>query len=414
MNRLFDYDEPIISSLLETDTYKIRMMYYLWTFFPEVKTKFAFKNRTTSVRLLDEIDINQVKEQLDFAKTLRFQDTEIEILSKREKYPKEFLKFIKDLQLSDINVKGTNDGQLSIETSEDFCTKTALWELIVLPIVNELYARNSIQKTGLSDEVIIAEGERRMRQKAELLAGSGVRALQFGLRRRLSGWWEKHMTEMAFDLMSDVIVAISNMNLALDLRVLYGGTNAHELSMMLNALRWNLGSEAAWQSQYEVFDKWFELFPESLRIILPDTFGSKQFLDNIPKRLAQGAKGFRQDSGNPVEFGYWVIDMYRRFGIESRERILFFSDGLNPYKMLDLYQEFGDKINVLFGWGTNFSNDTGYVKPLSIVMKLVRAGGNSAVKLSDNIAKAIGEEGAVARNKELFGYDVTLNEKCVY
>jgi len=36
--KLFNENEPIIGSLLETDTYKIRMLYYLWTFFPEVKT----------------------------------------------------------------------------------------------------------------------------------------------------------------------------------------------------------------------------------------------------------------------------------------------------------------------------------------------------------------------------------------
>jgi nicotinate phosphoribosyltransferase len=82
--------------------------------------------------------------------------------------------------------------------------------------------------------------------------------------------------------------------------------------------------------------------------------------------------------------------------------------------MLKLQGEFGNQINVLFGWGTNFSNDTGFVNPISIVMKLVRAGGNDAVKLSDNIAKAIGQKDAINRNKKLFGYNVTLNEKCVY
>ena len=184
--------------------------------------------------------------------------------------------------------------------------------------------------------------------------------------------------------------------------------------MALNALRWHESPERAYQSQYEVFEKWFDLFVQEQRIILPDTFGSKQFLDNIPERLAYQSNGFRQDSGNPIEFGYWVIEMYKRFGINPREKTLFFSDGLNPVRMLELQKEFGDKINVLFGWGTNFSNDIGFVKPVSIVMKLIKAAGNDAVKLSDNIAKAIGQRDAIERNKALFGYDVTLDEKCVY
>jgi nicotinate phosphoribosyltransferase len=106
--------------------------------------------------------------------------------------------------------------------------------------------------------------------------------------------------------------------------------------------------------------------------------------------------------------------MYQRFGINPREKTLFFSDGLNPAKMLKLQKEFGNKINVLFGWGTNFSNDVGFIDPISIVMKLIKAAGNDAVKLSDNLAKAIGQIYAIERNKLLFGYNVTLDEKCVY
>jgi nicotinate phosphoribosyltransferase len=271
-----------------------------------------------------------------------------------------------------------------------------------------------VKCNNISEAELIREGERRLREKAQMLRGTGVRALQFGLRRRLSGVWEKHMTEMALDLMPDVMPVVSNMKLAQELGVPYGGTNAHELSMALNALRWHEGPDIAWNSQYEVFEKWFELFNEPLRIILPDTFGSKQFLDNIPEKLAYQANGFRQDSGDPIEFGNMVLDMWKRFGINPADKTIFFSDGLNAGKMLELYGEFGDKTNVLFGWGTNFSNDTGFVKPLSIVMKLVKAGGNDAVKLSDNVAKAIGDSEAIARNKELFGYKVTLDEKCVY
>lgn len=414
MKKIFDESNPIISSLLETDTYKIRMLYYLWTFMPGVQTKFAFTNRTTSVRLAEGISLGQLREQVDFARGLKFQEKEIQELAKKEKYPKGFLEFLKNFQLSDIDIEVGRNGQLKIETAEDFCTKTTLWELIVLPIVNELYARNVVAQSGVIESTIIAEGERCLCQKARLLSGSGVKAMQFGLRRRLSKTWEKRMTQMALELMPDVMVAVSNMRLAMELGVPYGGTNAHELSMMLNAVRWKLGADAARYSQYEVFEKWFELFPQEQRIILPDTFGSKQFLDNIPGRLACQAQGFRQDSGNPVEFGNWIIEMYKRFDVNPRERTLFFSDGLNPERMLKLQGEFGNQINVLFGWGTNFSNDTGFVNPISIVMKLVRAGGNDAVKLSDNIAKAIGQKDAINRNKKLFGYNVTLNEKCVY
>ncbi len=414
MKKLFNTNQPIITSLLETDTYKIRMLYFVWTFFPELKSKFAFTNRTTAVRLTEEIDLGQLREELEAVTTLRFRPEEIAFLRKQENYPEEFWQFLAQLELSDITVEKEKNGQLVIETAEDYQVKTTLWELIVLPIVNELYARQVLKQAQISEREVIKAGEERLRAKAEMLRETGVKALQFGLRRRLSGWWERRMTEMSLDLMPGVLVAVSNMLLARELGVPYGGTNAHELSMMLNALRWNQGSEAAWQSQYEVFEKWFQLFPKEQRVILPDTFGSKQFLDNILKELAREAMGFRQDSGNPIEFGYWVLEMWQRFGINPLERTLLFSDGLKPEKMLRLYQKFNQLTKVLFGWGTNFSNDTGFVKPLSIVMKLVRAGGNDAVKLSDNLAKAIGQPLAIAFNKKLFGYEVAFTEECVY
>ncbi len=414
MKKLFNTNQPIITSLLETDTYKIRMLYFIWTFFPELKTKFVFTNRTTAVRLAEEIDLGQLREELGAVATLRFRPEEIAFLRKQEKYPEEFWQFLARLELSDITVEKWRDGQLVIETAEDYQVKTTLWELIVLPIVNELYARQMLKQAQVSEREVIKAGEERLRAKAEMLQGTGVRALQFALRRRLSAWWERQMTEISLDLMPGVLVAVSNMLLAQKLGVPYGGTNAHELTMGLNALRWREGPEQAWQAQYEVFKKWFQLFPEEQRIILPDTFGSKQFLDNIPEELIREAMGFRQDSGDPIEFGYWVLEMWQRFGINPLERTLLFSDGLKPEKMLRLYQEFNQLTKVLFGWGTNFSNDTGFVKALSIVMKLVRAGGNDAVKLSDNLAKAIGQPRAIARNKKLFGYEVSFTEECVY
>lgn len=414
MKQLFNFDQPIIRSLLETDTYKIRMLYFIWTYFPDLTAQFAFTNRTRAVQLGQEIDLDQLREEIGAAKMLRFTDAEIAFLRTNEKYPEDFLQFLKELTLSDIALERTKDGQLRIETAQDLWTKTTLWELIVLPIINELYARSVLANSGISEDCVIVEGRRRLRAKALMLNNSGVQALQFGLRRRLSGAWEKHMTEMALELMPGVITAVSNVQLARELGVAYAGTNAHELSMALNALRWNDGPDAAKQSQYEVFEKWFELYDGPARIILPDTFGSKQFLDNIPVRLLENAQGFRQDSGDPIEFGEWVLDAWARTNIDPRERTIFFSDGLTAEKMLRINDYFKDATNTLFGWGTNFSNDTGQVKPVSIVMKLVRAAGNPAVKLSDNLAKAIGDKEAVDRNKKLYGYDVVRDEVCVY
>jgi nicotinate phosphoribosyltransferase len=148
--------------------------------------------------------------------------------------------------------------------------------------------------------------------------------------------------------------------------------------------------------------------------MLPDTFGSSQFFAGLPQSLAENFRGARQDSGDPIAFGQMLIDMYRRLGIDSKSKTLLFSDGLDVAGMVRLQNAFARMITVLFGWGTNFTNDTGFLKPISIVMKLVEAGGNPAVKLSDNIAKAMGSPAEIAKARDIFSYANTFTEQCIY
>ena len=92
---------------------------------------------------------------------------------------------------------------------------------------------------------------------------------------------------------------------------------------------------------------------------------------------------------------------------------MIFSDGLDVVKIVDLYRKFEDKFKISFGWGTNFTNDIG-IKPLPLVIKLVEACGHGTVKLSDNIAKAIGKPEDIERFKKIFEYDEKYNLECVY
>ena len=48
--------DPIVRSLLDTDFYKLLMLQMIWGLYPKVEATFSLINRTTSVRLADEID----------------------------------------------------------------------------------------------------------------------------------------------------------------------------------------------------------------------------------------------------------------------------------------------------------------------------------------------------------------------
>ena len=406
-------DEPIVNTLMEVDTYKFLMMYFIWTYVPFTQVTFAFTNRTKTVVLGEHISIGRLREELSVVRALRITDRIIAYLRTRMLFPEEFFAALRTIVLSEPQITKRADGQFDITVSGTWYQIT-LWETIILAIVNQLYAENVIGYDTSFQKRVSAEGEKRLCEKAGILRETQVRFLQFGLRRRLSGWWEEHVTRMALELMPQNIVAVSNVALAEKLGVAWGGTNAHELYSGFYALRCHENRVAAHYAQYEVLDKWQDLYPQNMRIMLPDTFGSQQFFDGLPRNIADNFRGARQDSGDPMVFGRMLIDMYKRMNIDPQTKTLLFSDGLDTSEMVRLQNAFGQMITVLFGWGTNFTNDTGFLTPISIVMKLMEAAGNPAVKLSDNLAKAMGILPAIAMAKDIFGYVNTFTEQCVY
>ena len=64
--------DPIVRSLLDTDFYKLLMLQMIWGLYPDVEATFSLINRTTTVKLADEIDEGELRAQLDHARTLRF------------------------------------------------------------------------------------------------------------------------------------------------------------------------------------------------------------------------------------------------------------------------------------------------------------------------------------------------------
>lgn len=405
--------EPIIKTLLEVDTYKFLMMYFIWTYVPLMQVTFAFTNRTINVRLGEYVSIGRLNEELSAVRALRITDEIVSYLRKKELFSEKFLADIKKIELPQPTVRRKKDGQFEI-TVRGVWYQVTLWETIILAIVNQLYAESVIGYDAQFQQKVIAEGEKRLREKVVALQKTDIHFLQFGLRRRLSGWWEQHITEMALEKMPENIVAVSNVALADRLGISWGGTNAHELYSGFYALRSYENAERARHGQYEVLEKWQTLFPQNLRIMLPDTFGSQQFFAGLPQSIAENFRGARQDSGDPLVFARLLLETYGRLRIDARDKTIIFSDGLDVAEMVRLQAAFSSLIHVLFGWGTNFTNDTGFLAPISIVMKLVEAAGNPAVKLSDNLAKAVGVPAAIAQAKEIFHYSNSFSEQCVY
>jgi nicotinate phosphoribosyltransferase len=188
---------------------------------------------------------------------------------------------------------------------------------------------------------------------------------------------------------------------------------------------------------------WQQTYQCELLILLPDTFGTSQFLRNAPDWVADWT-GQRIDSKDPFVAGDEYIVWLRQRGRDPRRKRLIASDALDVDKILSLHAHFGGilqngaraeefkaardfadssrwlpepRIRFSSGWGTFLTNDfrncnphgTSDFNPISLVCKLVSVDGCQAVKLSDNYSKAMGPAEEVARYRRVFGTEGQIN-----
>lgn len=421
----------IIRSLLDVDFYKFTMGYFIWKFYPGVKVKFRFINRNLRLPLARLIDINELRNQLEHVRMLRFRRTDIYYLRGMNIYsdrmfPEEYLQFLSNMQMTPFFLEENGDQlNLSFEGPWEVVT---FWETIALAIICELLYRKLMENMTRSQlEALYGAATTKLYGKLRLLKSRpNLKFADFGQRRRHSFLWQQRAIEMAREVMGAQFTGTSNTWMAFNQDLVPIGTNAHELPMVLTAL---LPKGYRKPGQYEVLRQWGSLFPQNaLRIVLPDTYGSAQFWRDMPKDLkkevAETWRGEREDSGNCITgakaFAQWLLSQgINPERIAKGEKIVIPSDGLDAdsdepsASMIKIDEALDGVIAHPFGWGTNFSNgfegchpcgdDLAVVNGLklgltwgelfrgqSLVIKVESANGHGAVKLSNNIKKATG------------------------
>ncbi len=406
--------DPIIRSLLDTDFYKLMMLQMIWQKYRHVTAEFSLINRTKTVRLADEIDEGELRDQLDHARTLRFSKKEMIWLAgntfygRRQIFAPEFLEWLTNFQLPEYELR-TRDGQYELTFSGTWC-ETTMWEIPALAIVNELRSRAAMKGLGRFElDVLYARAKARTWAKVDALRKHpGLRISDFGTRRRHSFLWQRWCVEALKEGIGEAFAGTSNVLLAMDTDLEALGTNAHELPMVVAALSKN--DEELATAPYRVLQDWHQLYDGNLLIVLPDAFGTTAFLRNAPEWVANWT-GFRPDSAPPIEGGEKIIEWWKSKGRDPKEKLLIFSDGLDVETIIKTYEHFEGRVRMSFGWGTNLTNDFAgcatreipALGPISIVCKVSTANGHPAVKLSDNPRKATGEPAEVERYKRFFG-----------
>ncbi|MEA3272951.1 MAG: nicotinate phosphoribosyltransferase [Patescibacteria group bacterium] len=409
---------PIIHSLLDTDFYKFTMGQVVHRLYPDVDVAYGFKNRTATVKLADFISEKELRFELDWAKTLRFTASELEYLRSIKRtdgkamFDEDYLRFLSDVSLPNYDLRVV-DGRFELEFRSPWQT-AIYWETLALSIINELYYRAMTGNMSIDERAdFITEGTIRLNRKIiELLESPHVKFIEFGTRRRFSGSWQNNVVIELAKHLPENLSGTSNVLIAMKHGLKPIGTMAHEMFMVCSALA-SADDEELRKSHNKVLVEWEANYAHDLLVALTDTFGTDFFFSDMTRKQAKMWSGLRQDSGNPIEFGEKAIAFYQRHGINPLTKILVFSDGLNVERIIEIANHFHGRINVLFGWGTNLTNDLGFMS-LSLVVKATMTNGNGTVKLSDNLAKAMGAPEDIEQYRRVFGYDVDYSEKCVY
>src|SRR6201996_7507371 len=420
--------DPIVRSLLDTDFYKFLMLQFIWKNFPRVTASSEITNRTVRVRLGERISAEALREQMDYVMRLKFQRSELVWLAGntfygvRQIFEPGFLDWMEhSFRLSPYEIT-EHDGQLVLRFS-GLWTEVTMWEVYSLAIVSEMKTRAALAELNeLELDVLYARAKTRLWDKIEKLRRvDGLRLSDFGTRRRHSFLWQEYCVQ-AMDAAlnhegSNRFSGTSNTALAYKHNLEAIGTNAHELPMAVAAMASRGSDEELRLSQYRVLELWQQSYGGELLIMLPDTFGTTQFLNGAPDWAAKWT-GERVDSKDPFEAGDEYVAWLLQRGQDPRTKRLIASDGLDVHSIIGLHNYFNGRIRFSAGWGTLLTNDfrdchprgEDTFEPISLVCKVTSADGVPTVKLSDNPNKATGPADFIARYRRVFGSPVLAEQ----
>ncbi len=380
----------IIRSLLDTDLYKFTMLQVVLHKFPQTHSVYHFRCRNLQDTVYPLADIlDELNEQLDLLCQITFKPDELEYLRQLRFIKSDFVDYLELFQLKRRFIQASIDeqGRLDIRV-EGPMLQAMMFEIYVLAIVNELYFRR------IRSSEVLEEGERRLQHKLKLMQGYEQQqraedppflVSDFGTRRRYSFEWQKHVVQAMHAASPNVFRGTSNVLLAKELGITPIGTMAHEFLQAFQPLDVRLRN-----FQKAELETWVQEYHKDLGIALTDVVGMDAFLRDFDLYFAKLFDGLRHDSGDPYVWGDKAYAHYHQLKIDSKTKMLTFSDGLDLPRAWELYQYFKDRFQVSFGIGTNLTNDMGQT-PLNIVLKLVECNGQSVAKISDSPGKTMSD-----------------------
>ena len=382
--------DPIITSLLEIDMYKLSMGQCIYHQFSGYRTTWTFKCRNKDVFFTAEM-VQEIKDQLKAYCGLRFTEEELAYIDSIKWIKGSYVDFLRVWQPRYEDFTITTDAAcgLAIDARGSWLC-SSMYEIPVLAIVNEVYFR-----MRYNYEDLLRAFEEKLDEKIGWLVSGKYHIgnfSEFGLRRRLSA----EAQDMAVRKLVEAnekfhrdgdfwskCVGTSNVYLAKKYGIVPVGTQAHEFTMCVG--QGNHKHNVAY-SNWFALDAWVKEYGILNGTALTDTITTKCFLKDFNLTFSTLFSGVRHDSGDPFLWADTMIAHYEKQGIDPRTKTLLFSDSLNFQKCDRLFRAYRGRCQVAFGIGTYLSNDT-HVPALNIVMKPTVCNSWPVAKVSDVTGK---------------------------
>lgn len=383
------YASPILTSLLDTDAYKLHMQQAVYHRYRNISVVAEFRCRGDE--LLGEY-ASEIREQIQTMSQLGLTDDEFAYLSGLPFFTHDYLNWLKAFRYNPEHVTVSDrNGHLHVRIEGPW-REVIMWEVPLLAVISEVVHRHrSPQVTAQMAVDQLRKNLASFKEQAADIDLSAFRLMDFGTRRRFSGEVQEAIVSTLKNEFP-YLVGTSNYDVAHKLQLTPVGTQAHEWFQAHQQI-----SPVLANSQRAALQAWLDEYPDQLGIALTDCITMDAFLRDFGSNFANAYQGLRHDSGDPFEWGEKAIAHYQALGIDPMTKTLVFSDNLDLDKALHLYRHFHQRINLVFGIGTRLTCNIPGVKPLNIVIKLVQCNGKPVAKLSDSPGKTICQDKAFVK-----------------
>lgn len=376
---------PIIQSLLDTDTYTFSVQNAILDRFPNAVVEYRFVNRGThkiTKKLFDEI-VTQVQEVFP----------SIYLKNDEYKWAKEKLPYLKPWYFEYLKNYRFNPSEVIAEWTEEGSSirivgpwhSTIVWEVPLLYTISQLYFE-------LVDTQWTMDGQvEKIREKGRILSENDCKTSDMSSRRRRNFKTQEMVIKELKN--HSCFVGTSNPYLAMLNDVTPIGTMSHQWIQAMQSL------ESIRHCNYYAMKNWIEVYGTSLGIMLSDTVTSDCFLRDFNPKFAKLFDGTRHDSGSEFEYIDKMVRCYKSYGIDPMSKTIVFSNSLKVSKAVGIRKYCDNIIRCSFGIGNHLANDFTNSPAPNMVIKAWSINNIPVVKLSDDGGKVTGDRDAVRVTK---------------